>query len=547
MKNSLLTFFGLATLGSAVAQQTPSPSWTISQNASFSITSAGVRFLDAVDQNTVWLLGYDGTAPGLDYNWWSKTTNGGATYTSGNVYADTNTYVPANMEGIDGNVAWVASYLKASQDRGAIHKTTDGGATWTNMAAPNMFSVAGTSFVDFVSFLTPSVGIALGDPINNDFEIYRTNNAGTSWTAVPGANIPNPLSGEYGLVNIYTKMGTTNYWYGTNKNRVYRSTDAGLTWSVSAQLTATAIGAVLGINDIAFIDPMNGFLEAYFGPTGNGTLTVWNTTDGGATWNMIPTVDANYGRNGVCGIPGTSWYASAGAGNGNNIISFSMDNGVTWNSWGGANIQYLNVDFVSPTAGWAGSFSSPTLATQDGIYKYSGPSLLQPASANFTVSSAGCVSVGLQVGNSSTGNPWPTYSWSVTPAAAINNSTATNPIFTFTNTGTYTITVAATNPSNTSTATRTVAVGLCTGIHENALSAQNINLYPNPASDMLNIELPAVNAFSYQIADVLGKSVINGVVNDSRASINTSSLGKGIYFITVQSEGQKATKKIIIE
>jgi photosystem II stability/assembly factor-like uncharacterized protein len=547
MKNSLLTFFGLAALGSAVAQQTPSPSWTISQNASFSITSAGVRFLDAVDQNTVWLLGYDGTAPGLDYNWWSKTTNGGTTYTSGNVYADTNTYVPANMEGVDGNVAWVASYLKSTQDRGAIHKTTDGGATWTNMAAPNMFSVAGTSFVDFVSFLTPSVGIALGDPVGGDFEVYRTNNAGTSWTAVPGANLPNSLSGEYGLVNIYAKFGTTNYWFGTNKNRIYRSTDAGATWSVAAQMTST-IGAVLGVNRVAFMDAMHGLCEVYFGPQGSGTLTLWNTSDGGATWSMIPSVDPNYGQNGLCGIPGTSWYASAGAGQGNNIISFSMDNGVTWNSWGGANIQYLNVDFVSPTTGWAGSFSDPATPSIGGIYKYSGPSLLQPAAANFTVSATACASVGLQVNNSTTGNPWPTYSWSVTPAAQISNTSATNPIFTFTNTGTYTITLAATNPSNTSTATRTVSVGLCTGIHENALSAQNINLYPNPASEQLNIELPSVSAFSYQISDVLGKSVINGVVNgDSKAAINTSNLKSGIYFLTVQSEGQKATRKIVIE
>ena len=53
MKKTLLTILSLATIGTAVAQQVVSPSWTIAQNASFSLTSAGVRFLDAVDINNV--------------------------------------------------------------------------------------------------------------------------------------------------------------------------------------------------------------------------------------------------------------------------------------------------------------------------------------------------------------------------------------------------------------------------------------------------------------------------------------------------------------
>ena len=55
MKKTLLTTLGLACMTAAIAQQVPSPSWTITQNASFSITSAGIKFIDAVDINTVWV------------------------------------------------------------------------------------------------------------------------------------------------------------------------------------------------------------------------------------------------------------------------------------------------------------------------------------------------------------------------------------------------------------------------------------------------------------------------------------------------------------
>ena len=62
MKKQLLSFMVLLGLGTLSAQ-TPSPSWTISQNAAFTNTSVGIRFMDAVDPNVVWVVGYDGFAP----------------------------------------------------------------------------------------------------------------------------------------------------------------------------------------------------------------------------------------------------------------------------------------------------------------------------------------------------------------------------------------------------------------------------------------------------------------------------------------------------
>jgi hypothetical protein len=556
MKKTLLTILSLAFFGSAFAQ--PSPAWTILQNTNFPQTSTGVKFLDAVDASTVWLTGYWGVTGNStkNYNWWSKTTNGGTSYNSGLIWTstltpaigDTASWVLANLEGIDGNTAWVSAFGKpAPQGKGAVFKTTDGGATWLNMNSAQMFTNT-TAFTNWVTFLTPSVGVCNGDPVNGEFELWRTADAGATWTMVPGANIPNPIAGEFALVNIYTKLGNT-IWFGTNKNRVYKSMDAGVTWSVSAQMTSTLNGGnILGVNDIAFYDQNNGLLSTYFGPTGSGSLTLWNTSDGGVTWNMIPSVDPNLGINDFCAIPGTSKYASCGAGNGNTILSYSQDNGVTWIDWGSQNIQYLYMDFPNSSVGWAGSFSSATLATQDGVYKYSGPNLFAPLNANaaFTTPN-GCSGVAITMTNTSAGAPVPNYTWAVSPAASISSVTAINPSIIFPTPGTYTISLSANNGGTTSTVSKTVSI-VCVGIEENVLLNQNFSLYPNPTSNVINIEVANVNSYNYQITDLLGKVIMSDrVYNQDRTSVNVSSINKGIYFLTIESSGQKATKKIVIE
>lgn len=465
MEKSLLSIFGAVLVTGAVAQTpTPSPFWTTTLNTNFSNVAAGVVYLDAVDQNTVWAIGNDGFAPAKFINQYSKTTNGGTSFTSGTIYADTNTYVLANLDGIDGNTAWVSSYLKASQVQGAIHQTTNGGVTWTNMTAANMYTNTSSSFCNIVSFLTPSVGITMGDPVGGEFEIWRTTNGGTNWTQISGANIPNPVSGEFGLVNVYEENGTSNYWFGTNKNRIYRSTDAGQTWSVSAPFTST-IGAAAGIGDIAFSDANNGICTAFFGPQGGATLTLWKTTDGGATWTNISSIDPSFGRSDICGIPGTTWFASAGSASGNNVISFSSDGGVTWNSWGGSNIQYITVDFVSNNVGFAGSFSDQTNPAVGGAWKYTGQPL---------------------------------------------------------------------------------------GITASKFAALAMNMYPNPSNGIVNLTLPvAKKGLEITVTDVMGRVVYSQnmvTVNaGEEISINLQGQAKGIYMVNVSANGEKSSRKVIIE
>ncbi|GIV29321.1 MAG: hypothetical protein KatS3mg028_0387 [Bacteroidia bacterium] len=85
------------------------------------VVSGGVRYMDAVNPNVVWCTGYDGFAPGLAYNFFARTIDGGNTWNNGNVFADTNTYIISNIEGVNDTVAWVSAYMKAPQDRGVLY------------------------------------------------------------------------------------------------------------------------------------------------------------------------------------------------------------------------------------------------------------------------------------------------------------------------------------------------------------------------------------------------------------------------------------------
>jgi hypothetical protein len=468
MKKTLLSIFGALAVSSVIGQS--AAVWSTTLNAAWPKVSTGVRLLSAVDANVVWAHGYDGTAPSRNYSWFTRTINGGTSFASGNIYSstvtpiigDTNSFKIASLEGVDANTCWVASYLKAGQNKGAIHRTTNGGVSWQNMTAAGMYTNA-ASFCNIVTFVTPLIGITMGDPhpgIANEYEIWRTTDGGNTWSLIPGANIPNPSSAnEFGLTGVYTKLGSNNIWFGTNEGRIFRSTDGGLTWNVS-----TLDPSSVGVNEIAFTTPLNGYAWLF---DASQTLAQYNTNNGGATWTLIPVQDPSLGVNNMGAIPGTSHYVSCGAGTTNQIISFSSNAGVNWTDWGSVGIQYLTVDFVNNTTGWAGGFSDPTTVGIGGIYKYSGPAITSPAAptAAFSAPVTLCLSgptASTTLNNTSTGSPAPTYSWTSSPAAVFSSPTASNPTVTFAGAGTYTLTLTAVNATGTNVATQAVVVQACT-------------------------------------------------------------------------------------
>jgi hypothetical protein len=84
-----------------------------------------------------------------------------------------------------------------------------------------------------------------------------------------------------------------------------------------------------------------------------------------------------------------------------------------------------------------------------------------------------------------------------------------------------------------------LAVTYTTQTSNDEFSLEDIwKVYPNPGRDYLIIGSPKNDIeHSYQIVDISGQIVIEGIVTESSIRINTSSLQAGLYFIRFPSSG----------
>jgi hypothetical protein len=94
-----------------------------------------------------------------------------------------------------------------------------------------------------------------------------------------------------------------------------------------------------------------------------------------------------------------------------------------------------------------------------------------------------------------------------------------------------------------------------TGDVEQAIMNNNINVYPNPADDMITVEYPAgFKKYSLQLFNSLGQMVINENLNDDGSGNTTlshqldiSSLTKGVYMVNVQTEYGSTFRRLVIQ
>ncbi|MGM0479729.1 MAG: T9SS type A sorting domain-containing protein, partial [Bacteroidota bacterium] len=82
---------------------------------------------------------------------------------------------------------------------------------------------------------------------------------------------------------------------------------------------------------------------------------------------------------------------------------------------------------------------------------------------------------------------------------------------------------------------------------EQVFKSPQLGVYPNPASDELNVQLPqSVSRAELSIHDINGKVVQEKIVNsNTSASMNISKLEKGVYMLRVTAEGHQWQERII--
>ena len=74
----------------------------------------------------------------------------------------------------------------------------------------------------------------------------------------------------------------------------------------------------------------------------------------------------------------------------------------------------------------------------------------------------------------------------------------------------------------------------------------NLNIYPNPASDYIQISVPEeISIDKFEIVDILGKKVLFGNL-ENQTNINVEKLNNGVYFLNLYTDKARQTKKIVI-
>lgn len=311
------------------------------------------RQISIVDNNVVWVNGYNYGDIFDTTSKWSHSSDSGLTWTSGIIDLENSNLGVSSIFAISASTAYASVYSKILTDFGGVWKTQDGGITWVNQPTAT-FNTA--SFANFIHFFDANNGIVVGDPESGYFEIYTTTDAGENWVRVPQINLPLIIHGEYGYTLNFETKGST-IWFGTSQGRIFKSNNNGLNWTVSQTPVAdiqTAKYAFKNVNEGILI---------------TDEWQSWRTIDGGTTWNSS-LLTGTYRNSYLCFVPETlNTYFSIG--NDYNLdtrgTSYSTDGGNYW-------IDLNNVD-TDPVIPNSVEFKNGTIGFCIGYYQSEIPML----------------------------------------------------------------------------------------------------------------------------------------------------------------------------
>ena len=107
------------------------------------------------------------------------------------------------------------------------------------------------------------------------------------------------------------------------------------------------------------------------------------------------------------------------------------------------------------------------------------------------------------------------------------------------------------DPNNTNP-TEINGRGACgSDIDSYIISQTNINLYPNPATDYINIILEDsnINSFMLNVYDILGNLIINEKINDYQTvyTLNIANYNKGTYILNIITDKDSFSLPFIIQ
>lgn len=94
-------------------------------------------------------------------------------------------------------------------------------------------------------------------------------------------------------------------------------------------------------------------------------------------------------------------------------------------------------------------------------------------------------------------------------------------------------------------ATTTAALVLNTKEAKAQTLLESVKIYPNPAKDVLTLELPGIiKDFNFELTDLLGHILIK---KENQTKIDVSALKEGAYLVIIKTKDHTAVRKIVIE
>ncbi|WP_406175955.1 WD40/YVTN/BNR-like repeat-containing protein [Streptomyces sp. NBC_00996] len=310
------------------------PHWELKDGG----TDARFRGLSAVSRDTAWVAGSKGAV--------LRTTDGGAKWRSVSPPGGADLEF-RDIEAFDARRAVVLAIGEGEASR--VLRTDDGGATWTE----SFRNTDTKAFYDCLTFFDRRHGLAMSDPVDGRFRILSTSDGGRSWKVLPSDSMPAAQDGEAGFAasgQCLVTSGPHDVWLATGggaRARVLHSSDRGLTWTA----TDTPIPAgdpARGVFALAFRDRAHGLaVGGDYRADQASPQAAALTPDGGRTWTSATQPPPAY-RSGLTWLPHSRTAALAVGPTGTDLTT---DGGRTWRTVDTG--SYDTVDCTPDLGCWA--------------------------------------------------------------------------------------------------------------------------------------------------------------------------------------------------
>jgi photosystem II stability/assembly factor-like uncharacterized protein len=208
---------------------------------------------------------------------------------------------------------------------GIQYTTTDFGVSWANKCS----TITSNQFNAVYAIDYNNIWVAGAKGV-----LYRTTNGGTDWASVAPGNTSDITDIKLGPAN--------NLYFTTTSGRIYKSTNSGSSWDSIAPSTRS-------LQEISFGSTDNGVA---CGINNGTTLTVFYTSNAGASWTLATGMTASTPFNSVYFIPNTTKVYACGS---NGRITKSVNSGVNWSDKAispSVTNQLYSVCFIDTSIGW---------------------------------------------------------------------------------------------------------------------------------------------------------------------------------------------------